>query len=209
MAASLGSFIRERRLALKKSGRQLARESGISSGYLSQIEAGRFIPKPALLRKLVGPLDTGYDKLLAVAGILSQSLSEESTEYHVGAGEISYSSGPRLMLPILGRVPSTVDGFPMHLGEVPYLDAAEFAVKVEDNSLSGINILPGDLIYITGKSKVKNGATVLAKTGGKIILRVYERAGKEIKLKAACGKFKDIVARDVEIIGVKAALLRR
>ena len=81
MTASFGLFIKRRRLALKKSGRQLARESGVSSGYLSQIEAGRFIPKPAVIKKLAVPLHIGLDQLLIEADILPEMLAEEPAGY--------------------------------------------------------------------------------------------------------------------------------
>ena len=212
MADSFGSFVRRRRQALKKSGRQLSRESGVSSGYLSQIEADRFIPKPAILRKLALPLQISYDRLLIEADILPETLAEESAGYAVSglSGAIAIA-GPRLTLPILGRLPAknARDAFRRHLGDCPYIEEADFAVEMGDDSLVEANILRGDLIYIKKKTKPDKGELTLVRVGNEVFLRFWTPAGKKAKLAAANKKISDIVTADIEIVGVKVAVLRR
>lgn len=211
MSASFGSFIKRRRQVLKKTGRQLSRESGVSSGYLSQIEADRFIPKPAILKKLAVPLQIGYDRLLIEAGILPEILAEEAAGYNASdlAGAIAMA-GPRLTLPILGRLPAEAGAaFREPAGETPYVESADFAVELADASLVDAGIFRGDIIYIKKQAGAKKGELALVRVESQVILRFWMPDDKKVKLKAANKKFKDIIAKDFEIVGVKTAVLRR
>lgn len=207
MTVSLGSFIKKRRVALKKTGRQLARESGVSSGYLSQIEAGRYIPKPEVLKKLAKPLHIDYDQLLLAAGVLAESLAEDSGEYRTSPITVS---GPRLTLPIVGQVPKSITRWRDHLGEAPYVEKADFAVQLADNSLIGIDILRGDIVYIKKQSRADKKDLVLAEADNQVVLRIYHPSSKMTRLRAANKKFKDISGSEIKIniIGVKVAVLR-
>lgn len=194
------------------SGRQLARESGISSGYLSQIELGQFIPKPAVLLKLAKPLRINYELLLIKAGVLPESVAETGLEYRTSPTSKSIAiAGPRLTLPILGAVPASdsAKALSENLGTAPYIDAADFAVKIVDNSLAGVNILKNDIIYISKQSQAKTGELTLVDIDGQITLRFLKKSGKTSVFKAANAKFADATSDQYEIIGIKVALLRR
>jgi len=212
MRKLLGLFIKERRLELNMSGRQLARESGISSGYLSQIELGQFIPKPAVLLKLAKPLCIDYELLLIKAGVLPETLAETDHEYRTAptTGGITIA-GPRLTLPILGTVPAagSFKTSDKSLGSVPYIDAADFAVKVSDNSLENANILPGDVIYISKQSRAKTDDLTLVEIDGQILLRFITKSDKTGVFKAANASIADITSDNYDIIGVRVAVLRQ
>lgn len=74
----LGQLLRELRQRRRWSMRQLAQASGVSAGYIQQLEAGLdrrsgrpIRPSPEVLRRLAGPLGGAYyEVLMAAAGYL-------------------------------------------------------------------------------------------------------------------------------------------
>jgi transcriptional regulator with XRE-family HTH domain len=69
---SFGARLRELRERAGLSLRQLESETGISNGYLSQIESGRVgAPSPKILEKLAKALRYPYVELMQHAGHLS------------------------------------------------------------------------------------------------------------------------------------------
>ncbi len=66
----LGTFILRVLKEKKKSLRWLARESGVSNAYLSQISRGLFKPTPEILIKLAPHLGVDREKLFIEAGWL-------------------------------------------------------------------------------------------------------------------------------------------
>ncbi len=77
---TIGAFIKKQREILKKSGRQLAKEADINSGYLSLIERDKKKPSPDILKKIAKPLHLPYEELLAKAGYLPQRKPAEEPE---------------------------------------------------------------------------------------------------------------------------------
>lgn len=68
MASQFGSFIRELRTNKGISLSSLAKRSGVSQPYLSQLENGRKgIPSPEILKKLSEALDVPYQELMVEA----------------------------------------------------------------------------------------------------------------------------------------------
>jgi transcriptional regulator with XRE-family HTH domain len=60
--------------------RGLAMRSGVSAGYLSQVEKGdRGTPSPEILKKLYNPLRVQYEDLMRVAGYIDNPRSEENS----------------------------------------------------------------------------------------------------------------------------------
>jgi transcriptional regulator with XRE-family HTH domain len=65
----LGSYIKELRIRSGLSTRELARRSGVSQAYVSQIESGKKkSPSPEQLMKLAPPLGVDYMDLMKVTG---------------------------------------------------------------------------------------------------------------------------------------------
>ena len=74
--AIFGKYIRDLRITVGLTQREVERVSGVSNSYLSQLESGqRAIPSPDILRKLAPALKTPYEELLVAAGYLPSAAS--------------------------------------------------------------------------------------------------------------------------------------
>lgn len=67
---SLGEYIREQREAAEVSLRQLAKNSGVSNPYLSQVERGLKKPSAEILGQIAGALRISAETLYVRAGLL-------------------------------------------------------------------------------------------------------------------------------------------
>ncbi len=68
---SLGTYLREQRVAAQLSLRQLADQAGVSNPYLSQIERGLRKPSAEVLQQLARALRISAEQLYVQAGILN------------------------------------------------------------------------------------------------------------------------------------------
>lgn len=68
---SLGTYLREQRVAAQLSLRQLADQAGVSNPYLSQIERGLRRPSAEVLQQLARALRISAEQLYVQAGILN------------------------------------------------------------------------------------------------------------------------------------------
>jgi transcriptional regulator with XRE-family HTH domain len=75
--SELGTFIRDQRRSVRLSLRQLAKRSGISNPYLSQIERGIRRPSADILQQLARALQISCETLYVHAGILDRSSRDE------------------------------------------------------------------------------------------------------------------------------------
>ncbi|MBA7688555.1 hypothetical protein ES703_97039 [subsurface metagenome] len=80
----LGRIIKQQRLMIPMTLRELAARSGVSSSHLGRIERGERFPSARILRKLAGPLDLGEPELLTHAGFLSPRASTTEIESSTG-----------------------------------------------------------------------------------------------------------------------------
>ena len=76
--AKLGKFILRALKEKKKSLRWLARESGVSNSYLSQVTRGLFKPSPDVLIKLAPHLGVEPRKMFEEAGWLKPSTAKKA-----------------------------------------------------------------------------------------------------------------------------------
>lgn len=74
---SIGAFIREQREQAQVSVRQLAKLTGVSNPYLSQIERGLHQPSVRVIRLIADALNVSVETLLTQAGLVQR---EEWTE---------------------------------------------------------------------------------------------------------------------------------
>jgi len=84
---ALGRIIKQQRLMIPLTLRQLAAISGISSSHLGRIERGERFPSASILRKLAKPLGFEESELFSLAGYLSPrptGIGEENAGYRVG-----------------------------------------------------------------------------------------------------------------------------
>jgi transcriptional regulator with XRE-family HTH domain len=68
---SLGTYLREQRVAAELSLRQLAEQAGVSNPYLSQIERGLRRPSAEVLQALAKALRISAEQVYVQAGILN------------------------------------------------------------------------------------------------------------------------------------------
>jgi transcriptional regulator with XRE-family HTH domain len=86
---NLGKIIKQRRVALPLTLRELTEVSGISSSHIGRIERGERFPSARVLRKIARPLGFDENELFALAGYLSPrspGLAEKRVEY--GSGQL-------------------------------------------------------------------------------------------------------------------------
>ncbi len=73
----IGKTLKQRRLSLELTLRELEARSGVSSSHLGRIERGERFPSGHILRKIAKPLGFGEDELFTFAGYLSPQASTE------------------------------------------------------------------------------------------------------------------------------------
>lgn len=80
-----GEYIKQKRLKLRMSLRDVESKSGISNAYLSMIESGkRLAPHPNKLKRLASALDEKVEDLMKIAGYLDQTDQEaQETEINL------------------------------------------------------------------------------------------------------------------------------
>jgi len=77
----LRKTIRQRRIALGLTLKELAAMSGISASYLGRLERGDRFPSARVLRKIAKPLNFSESEVFTLAGYLSQPPTSEA---HLG-----------------------------------------------------------------------------------------------------------------------------
>ena len=76
----IGKTLKQRRLSLELTLRELAAKSGISASHLARVERGERFPSGHILRKIAKPLDLDESLLMTIAGYLSPESSSETGE---------------------------------------------------------------------------------------------------------------------------------
>lgn len=76
-----GEYLKHLREKKKMSIRKLSTYSGVSAGYLSQIEnGGRSTPSPSVIKKLAKGLKTPYEDMMRAAGYIKQDEDNQPAE---------------------------------------------------------------------------------------------------------------------------------
>jgi len=68
---NLGIMLKQQRLRILLTLRELTELSGVSSSHLGRIERGERFPSASILRRIAKPLGFGEDELFTLAGYLS------------------------------------------------------------------------------------------------------------------------------------------
>jgi DNA polymerase V len=138
-------------------------------------------------------------------------------------GTLTPLIGPRLPLPLMlshvqAGFPSPAEDYvegQLDLNEhLIHRPAATFFVHVTGESMTDIGIYPGDLLIVDRAEPVVHGKVVVAVLDGGLTVKLFERRGRSIILKAANPDFSPIVLdeqQDVELIiwGVATSAVRR
>jgi transcriptional regulator with XRE-family HTH domain len=93
---NIGKIIKEQRIRVPLTLRELADMSGTSSSHLGRIERGERFPSAHVLRKVAKPLGFDEDELFTLAGYLSPQAS--------AIAESSPSYGNRRIDPFVARI---------------------------------------------------------------------------------------------------------
>ncbi|MFC2063325.1 helix-turn-helix domain-containing protein [Chloroflexota bacterium] len=81
---NLGLLLKQQRLRLPMTLRELTELSGVSSSHLGRIERGERFPSASVLRRIAKPLGFEEDEIFTLAGYLSPQpagMAEESAAY--------------------------------------------------------------------------------------------------------------------------------
>ncbi len=76
----IGKALKQRRLMLPLTLRELAARSGVSASHLARVERGDRFPSAHILRKIAKPLGLDESQLMTIAGYLSPESSSETGE---------------------------------------------------------------------------------------------------------------------------------
>ena len=118
---------------------------------------------------------------------------------------------PRTVLvPVLGRVPAGAldeaiedpDGYlPADVRGTPAADL--FALRVRGESMTGVGILPGDLVIVRRQPSAENGDVVVARVGDDATVKTLRVRGQRVELRPENPAFDPIVvdAEAVVILG--------
>lgn len=180
------------------------------------------VPKPKVLKGLAQDFGVApetileYKQYLAVEKIkknpelLEPVLSGEITKGE-GVGKIIKLSGPKTVIPIVGYAPasSLKEAFETHLGDVPQIEGADFAIQVSGDCLIEAGILDKDIVYIKKQPFANKGDLTLVRIDGEITLKFFYKEKAAVRLEPANKDCEPIISKEVEVIGVKVAILRR
>ena len=87
----LGRILKQQRVSLPLTLRELSSMAGVSASHLGRIERGERFPSGSVLRRIAGPLGFEEDELFTLAGYLSPqqhpSLAESRAQYG-GRGDL-------------------------------------------------------------------------------------------------------------------------
>jgi len=75
-----GKTLKQQRLRLELTLRELAAKSGISASHIARVERGERFPSGHILRKIAKPLDLNESLLMTIAGYLPPESSTETGE---------------------------------------------------------------------------------------------------------------------------------
>lgn len=101
--STVGVFIREQRRLVKLSQRQLAKATGLSDTYLSQLERGMHEPSVRALRAIAKGLNVSADQLISLTGALEDDFEEAPADAAsadvASSSEAAIRQDPRLTAP--------------------------------------------------------------------------------------------------------------
>lgn len=79
-SSEISKMLKQQRLLVPLTLRELAARSGISASHLARVERGERFPSGHILRKIAKPLGLDASLLMTIAGYLPDSSSETSEE---------------------------------------------------------------------------------------------------------------------------------
>jgi repressor LexA len=164
-----------------------------------------------------------YSEMLKLFGLASKNAIYKIVHKWTEEGLVAkinrkLSPTPKLFsLPLLGFVkagfPAAADEDLDFLSLEDYLVArpeSSFLLKVKSDSLTGIGILPGDLVVIEKRTQASTGDVVLARIDGEWALKILQRKKGEAVLVSANPIYPPFYPREeLQIFGVVKGVARK
>lgn len=171
------------------SAAELSRISGVNEGAISQYRKGGYKANQYNLEKIAAALNVSIPWLMGAAENIS-----------VAAADLP----PEAFIPKFKKVPMlgyTAAGEPIFCDEcaegfVDVLDRydVDFCLKVKGNSMMGIGINDGDIVFVKRQPVVDNGEVAVVRINGdNVTLKRFYKEGDEIKLVSENPKCKTMV----------------
>ena len=152
--AAFGEFVRAQRRLAQVSQRNLARMSGVSDSYLSQIERGNYRPSPQVVKALA----QGYGGKIRAALENALKIQAKHADAHIAMG--AYHAE------IIDKVGALVGGLTYGAnkdkGEEHYRKALKLA---PDSPIAHIEMANG-LVLMHGKKMLEEAGKLYAKAAG-------------------------------------------
>lgn len=217
-----------------KTQEDMAKFLGITRPAYTAYESGRRQPDYETLQKLAKFFSVSVDYLLGQNEIrefdIVDIFQSEDTKITAGGKPLTHEQRVRLLralddippvnittdIPILGQIHA---GLPILAEqnwesqiEVPSYLKADFALRVEGDSMSYAGILNGDIAIFKESSMAKNGQIVAAgveETTWEAYLKFYIEKNGQVLLRAANPEYRDVeYGPKHRIIGVLVGIIR-
>ncbi len=179
---------------------ELARSTKITPSSISDWKKGKYIPKRDKLIIMADYLNVNPDWLIGDSEDIKIEIENFDEEYE----DIIDNT---LKLPILGSICAgsgiyAEEEYDDHI----FIDQsmrADFALRVEGDSMIEAGILDGDIVFIKKTPTVRNGkiAAVLLKEWNEASLKKVFITSENVILQPCNSSYEPIVTRNVEIIG--------
>lgn len=210
----------------KRSINQYERDSGVSAAHISRLmrELVDTPPSPQTIEKLSAKAhnEVSYEDLMKAAGYLSTVTTDRLNTVPQGTGKLKESGrddlevsnnlplGEVRKIPIYSLTPKNREEFfaPDNIigwEPVPADNLANFAVRIEDDSMSGSRINKGDRVIIREQNTFSDGQAVLAVIpDGSFVIRKAKKTNDGIILYPENKNYQPehFSEDEIEIIGI-------
>ena len=171
------------------SAAELSRISGVNEGAISQYRKGGYKANQYNLEKIASALNVSIPWLMGATENMSIAISDLTPEALIARFK---------KVPMLGH---TAAGEPMFCDEcaegfIDVLDKydVDFCLTVKGNSMIGIGINDGDIVFVKKQAIVDNGEVAVVRINGdNVTLKRFYKEGDEIKLVSENPKCKTMV----------------
>lgn len=188
----IGENIRRLREEAGLNQRELAKKSGVSHSYISDVERGTVTPSIKFLEKIAKALGVRSTVLL----------NKKEAEWEV------------VSVPILGSVPA---GSPFAeeeqiIGYMPFpkvfIDGQVFCLKINGDSMQDMGIEDGDYILVKAQNEAQNGQTIVARIQNEVTIKRFYKIDGKVRLEPANIRYRAIEPGEVEIIGIVKKVIK-
>lgn len=189
---------------------QLASMTGITASSISDWLKGKYFPKQDKIEKLSIALEVDKAWLLGEKK-LRKSIATSTNE----TANINFTETNIIKVPLLGVI-CAGDGVYVEqdFEDFIHIDQstnADFALKVDGDSMIDAGILDGDIVFIQKKSSVGNGkiAAVLLTETNEASLKKFYKKQDHVLLQPCNSYYEPIITKDVLVLGECVGVFRK